>query len=83
MSDECLFLKISEQIIDNITFWSINRTLTPIFVSLSLQESFDPTMQLHLVHRAPCTIPPYISKNQSTLGDLLLGFLKYYATEFE
>ncbi|XP_034296947.1 poly(A) RNA polymerase GLD2 isoform X1 [Pantherophis guttatus] len=47
------------------------------------KESFDPTMQLHLVHRAPCTIPPYISKNQSTLGDLLLGFLKYYATEFD
>lgn len=53
------------------------------FVSLLLQESFDPTMQLHLVPQAPCTIPPYLSKNESTLGDLLLGFLKYYATEFE
>uniref|UniRef100_A0A8C5WRB7 polynucleotide adenylyltransferase n=1 Tax=Laticauda laticaudata TaxID=8630 RepID=A0A8C5WRB7_LATLA len=57
----------------------------PILPSLqkNYPESFDPTMQLHLVHRAPCTIPPYISKNQSTLGDLLLGFLKYYATEFD
>ncbi|KAG8131024.1 putative Poly(A) RNA polymerase GLD2 protein [Naja naja] len=57
----------------------------PILPSLqkTYPESFDSTMQLHLVHRAPCTIPPYISKNQSTLGDLLLGFLKYYATEFD
>ncbi|XP_070599341.1 poly(A) RNA polymerase GLD2 isoform X2 [Erythrolamprus reginae] len=57
----------------------------PILPSLqkNYPGSFDPTMQLHLVHRAPCTIPPYVSKNQSTLGDLLLGFLKYYATEFD
>ncbi|KAH0627993.1 hypothetical protein JD844_008632 [Phrynosoma platyrhinos] len=57
----------------------------PILPSLqkNYPESFDPTMQLHLVHQAPCTIPPYISKNKATLGDLLLGFLKYYATEFD
>ncbi|NXG30357.1 GLD2 polymerase, partial [Dromaius novaehollandiae] len=46
-------------------------------------DSFDPTMQLHLVHQAPCTIPPYLSKNGSSLGDLLIGFFKYYATEFD
>ncbi|NXK06476.1 GLD2 polymerase, partial [Herpetotheres cachinnans] len=46
-------------------------------------ESFDPAMQLHLVHQAPRTIPPYISKNVSSLGDLLIGFFKYYATEFD
>ncbi|KAM9590500.1 poly(A) RNA polymerase GLD2-like [Morphnus guianensis] len=45
-------------------------------------ESFNPTMQLHLVHQAPCTIPHYLSKNGSSLGDLLIGFLKY-ATEFD
>ncbi|XP_053156644.1 poly(A) RNA polymerase GLD2 isoform X2 [Hemicordylus capensis] len=57
----------------------------PILPSLqkNYPESFDPSMQLHLVHQAPCTIPPYLSKNESTLGDLLLGFLKYYATEFD
>ncbi|XP_060091847.1 poly(A) RNA polymerase GLD2 isoform X1 [Heteronotia binoei] len=57
----------------------------PILPSLqkNYPESFDPTMQLHLVHQAPCTIPPYLSKNESTLGDLLLGFLEYYATEFD
>ncbi|NWY46225.1 GLD2 polymerase, partial [Sylvia atricapilla] len=48
-----------------------------------LHECFDPTMQLNLVHLAPCTIPPYISKNGSSLGDLLIGFFKYYATEFD
>uniref|UniRef100_A0A3Q1M5P7 polynucleotide adenylyltransferase n=3 Tax=Bos TaxID=9903 RepID=A0A3Q1M5P7_BOVIN len=46
-------------------------------------ESFSPSIQLHLVHQAPCNVPPYLSKNESNLGDLLLGFLKYYATEFD
>ncbi|NWV40750.1 GLD2 polymerase, partial [Grantiella picta] len=46
-------------------------------------ECFDSTMQLHLVHQAPRTIPPYISKNESSLGDLVIGFFKYYATEFD
>ncbi|NXM29637.1 GLD2 polymerase, partial [Oxyruncus cristatus] len=57
----------------------------PILPSLqkNYPECFDPTMQLHLVHQAPCTIPPYISKNGSSLGDLLVGFFKYYATEFD
>ncbi|NXA32369.1 GLD2 polymerase, partial [Eudromia elegans] len=57
----------------------------PILPSLqkNYPDSFDPTMQLHLVHQAPCSIPPYLSKNGSSLGDLLIGFLKYYATEFD
>ncbi|KAM6289390.1 poly(A) RNA polymerase GLD2 [Aegotheles albertisi] len=57
----------------------------PILPSLQKKypESFDPTMQLNLVHQAPCTIPPYLSKNGSSLGDLLIGFFKYYATEFD
>ncbi|XP_043832495.1 poly(A) RNA polymerase GLD2 isoform X3 [Dromiciops gliroides] len=57
----------------------------PILPSLqkNYPESFNPSMQLHLVHHAPHTIPPYLSKNRSALGDLLLGFLKYYATEFD
>ncbi|NXN31824.1 GLD2 polymerase, partial [Nycticryphes semicollaris] len=57
----------------------------PILPSLQkiYPESFDPTMQLHLVHRVPRTIPPYLSKNGSSLGDLLIGFFKYYATEFD
>ncbi|XP_020854058.1 poly(A) RNA polymerase GLD2 isoform X3 [Phascolarctos cinereus] len=57
----------------------------PILPSLqkNYPESFSSSMQLHLVHQAPYTIPPYLSKNGSALGDLLLGFLKYYATEFD
>ncbi|XP_056680792.1 poly(A) RNA polymerase GLD2 isoform X3 [Monodelphis domestica] len=57
----------------------------PILPSLqkNYPDSFSPSMQLHLVHQAPCSIPPYLSKNGSALGDLLLGFLKYYATEFD
>ncbi|NXF87437.1 GLD2 polymerase, partial [Eubucco bourcierii] len=52
-------------------------------LSTILKESFDPAMQLNLVHRTPHTIPPYISMNGSSLGDLLIGFFKYYATEFD
>lgn len=50
---------------------------------LFCQELFDPAMQLHVIHQVPCTIPPYLSKNESSLGDLLLGFFKYYAMEFD
>lgn len=45
-------------------------------------ECFSPVMDIHLVPDGPKNIPPFISKNQSSLGDLLLGFLKYYATVF-
>ncbi|NXS57746.1 GLD2 polymerase, partial [Brachypteracias leptosomus] len=55
----------------------------PILPSLqkTYPESFDPAVQLHLVHKV--TVPPYVSKNESSLGDLLIGFFKYYATEFD
>ncbi|KAM8961854.1 poly(A) RNA polymerase GLD2 [Pelodytes ibericus] len=46
-------------------------------------ECFNPTMQLHLVHHAPRNLPHYLSKNGATLGELLVGFLKYFAVEFE
>ncbi|XP_039614311.1 poly(A) RNA polymerase GLD2 isoform X2 [Polypterus senegalus] len=57
----------------------------PVIPSLQKEypESFNPTMQLHLVHEGPSNIPPYISKNGSTLGELFQGFLKYYATVFK
>ncbi|NWY23326.1 GLD2 polymerase, partial [Pheucticus melanocephalus] len=57
----------------------------PILPSLqkNYPECFDPTMQLNFVHQAPRTIPHYVSKNGSSLGDLLIGFFKYYATEFD
>ncbi|XP_036454800.1 LOW QUALITY PROTEIN: poly(A) RNA polymerase GLD2 [Colossoma macropomum] len=45
-------------------------------------ECFSPVMDIHLVPDGPKNIPSFVSKNQSSLGDLLLGFLKYYATVF-
>ncbi|KAJ1209422.1 hypothetical protein NDU88_004800 [Pleurodeles waltl] len=57
----------------------------PILPSLQRKypECFAPTMQLNLVPQAPSHIPPYFSKNGSSLGDLFVGFLKYFATEFD
>ncbi|KAM4050438.1 poly(A) RNA polymerase GLD2 [Anomaloglossus baeobatrachus] len=57
----------------------------PILPSLQKKypECFNPAMQLHLVHHAPRNIPQYVSKNTSSLGDLLIGFLKYFAIEFD
>ncbi|NXK77401.1 GLD2 polymerase, partial [Amazona guildingii] len=57
----------------------------PVLPSLqkNYPESFDPTVQLHHIHEAARAIPPYSSKNGSSLGELLIGFFKYYATEFD
>ncbi|XP_044132056.1 poly(A) RNA polymerase GLD2 isoform X1 [Bufo gargarizans] len=57
----------------------------PVLPSLqkNYPECFNPAMQLHLVHLAPRNIPLYASKNESSLGDLLVGFLKYFAIEFD
>lgn len=56
----------------------------PVLPSLQRDypESFNPLMDLDMVPEGPKHIPPYISRNKSSLGELLLGFLKYYATEF-
>ncbi|CAB1321465.1 unnamed protein product, partial [Coregonus sp. 'balchen'] len=45
-------------------------------------DSFRPSMDIHLVPEGPRDIPPYSSSNQASLGELLLGFLKYYASVF-
>lgn len=49
---------------------------------IDLQECFNPSMDIDMVPEGPKHIPPYISRNQSSLEELLLGFLKYYATDF-
>ncbi|XP_071755805.2 poly(A) RNA polymerase GLD2 [Centroberyx gerrardi] len=56
----------------------------PVLPSLQKDypECFNPSMEIDMVPEGPRHIPPYISPNQSSLGDLLLGFLKYYATVF-
>ncbi|XP_064163700.1 poly(A) RNA polymerase GLD2 [Anguilla rostrata] len=45
-------------------------------------ECFNPSMDIHLVPEGPKDIPCFTSRNQSTLGELLLGFLKYYGSVF-
>ncbi|XP_055487641.1 poly(A) RNA polymerase GLD2 isoform X3 [Leucoraja erinacea] len=57
----------------------------PVVPSLQKEypECFEPTMQLQFVHRRGSNISPYSSLNNSNLGDLLVGFLRYYATEFD
>ncbi|OBS63809.1 hypothetical protein A6R68_07652 [Neotoma lepida] len=42
-------------------------------------ESFSTSIHLHLVNN----VPPYLTKKESSLGDLLLGFFKYYGIELE
>ncbi|XP_056314480.1 poly(A) RNA polymerase GLD2 [Danio aesculapii] len=44
---------------------------------------FDPRMDIHLVPNGPSDIPAFVSRNKSSLGDLFLGFLRYYATVFK
>ncbi|XP_067885559.1 poly(A) RNA polymerase GLD2 isoform X4 [Heterodontus francisci] len=57
----------------------------PVIPSLQKEhpECFEPTMQLQFVHRRGSNVSPYLSLNSSNLGDLLVGFLRYYATEFD
>ncbi|XP_078071105.1 poly(A) RNA polymerase GLD2 [Mustelus asterias] len=57
----------------------------PVIPSLQKEhpECFEPTMQLQFVHRRGNNISPYLSLNSSNLADLLVGFLRYYATEFD
>uniref|UniRef100_A0A3B5JY32 polynucleotide adenylyltransferase n=1 Tax=Takifugu rubripes TaxID=31033 RepID=A0A3B5JY32_TAKRU len=49
---------------------------------LNIQECFNPFVDVDLVPEGPKRIPPYISRNQAPLGELLLGFLEYYAIHF-
>ncbi|XP_033978270.1 poly(A) RNA polymerase GLD2 [Trematomus bernacchii] len=56
----------------------------PVLPSLQMDypDSFLPLMDIDMVPEGPKRVPPYISSNQSSLGELLLGFLGYYATVF-
>ncbi|XP_023269233.1 poly(A) RNA polymerase GLD2 [Seriola lalandi dorsalis] len=56
----------------------------PVLPSLQRDypECFNPFMDIDMVPDGPKHIPPYVSRNQSSLGELLLGFLKYYSTSF-
>ncbi|XP_035849732.1 poly(A) RNA polymerase GLD2 isoform X2 [Sander lucioperca] len=56
----------------------------PVLPSLQRDypECFYAFLDIDVVPEGPKRVPPYISTNQSSLGELLLGFLKYYATDF-
>lgn len=56
----------------------------PVLPSLQRDypDCFYPLMDIDMVPEGPKHVPPYISRNQSSLGELLLGFLRYYATNF-
>ncbi|KAM7017882.1 poly(A) RNA polymerase GLD2 [Tautogolabrus adspersus] len=56
----------------------------PVLPSLQrdFPESFNPFMDIDMVPEGPKHVPPYSSTNQSSLGELFLGFLKYYSTGF-
>nr|XP_057927996.1 poly(A) RNA polymerase GLD2 [Doryrhamphus excisus]XP_057927997.1 poly(A) RNA polymerase GLD2 [Doryrhamphus excisus] len=56
----------------------------PVLPSLQKDypECFDPSLEIDMIPERAQDIPPYNSQNNSSLGTLLLGFLKYYATEF-
>ncbi|XP_059194188.1 poly(A) RNA polymerase GLD2 [Centropristis striata] len=56
----------------------------PVLPSLQKDypDCFYPFLEIDAVPEGPKHIPPYVSRNQSSLGDLLLGFLKYYAQDF-
>ncbi|XP_077418389.1 poly(A) RNA polymerase GLD2 isoform X2 [Vanacampus margaritifer] len=56
----------------------------PVLPSLQMDfpERFDPFLEIDMIPEGAQNIPHYNSQNQSSLGTLLLGFLRYYATEF-
>ncbi|XP_019722530.1 poly(A) RNA polymerase GLD2 isoform X2 [Hippocampus comes] len=56
----------------------------PVIPSLQMDfpECFDPSLEIDMIPEAAQNIPRYHSRNQSSLGTLLLGFLGYYATQF-
>ncbi|XP_041643609.1 poly(A) RNA polymerase GLD2 [Cheilinus undulatus] len=56
----------------------------PVLPSLQRDypECFNPFMDIDMVPEGPRHVPPYVSRNQSSLGQLFLGFLKYYTTSF-
>ncbi|XP_062307562.1 poly(A) RNA polymerase GLD2 [Osmerus eperlanus] len=56
----------------------------PVVPSLQQQfpECFSVTMDIHMVPDGPRHIPAFSSTNTLSLGELLLGFLKYYTCSF-
>ncbi|KAK7933571.1 hypothetical protein WMY93_004467 [Mugilogobius chulae] len=56
----------------------------PVLPSLQRDHPscFHPSLDLDMIPNGSQSVPSYKSKNKSSLGDLFLGFLKYYASTF-
>lgn len=56
----------------------------PVIPSLQRDHPtyFDPALDLDSVPAASLCVPRYKSQNKSSLGELFVGFLEYYATKF-
>lgn len=56
----------------------------PVIPSLQRDHPpfFDPSLDLNMLPDASHCVPRYMSKNKSSLGELFLGFLEYYALNF-
>uniref|UniRef100_A0A8C6PIX5 polynucleotide adenylyltransferase n=2 Tax=Nothobranchius TaxID=28779 RepID=A0A8C6PIX5_NOTFU len=56
----------------------------PVLPSLQRDhpDCFDPLMEIDSVPESSSYVPSYSSRNESSLGELFLGFLRYYSTQF-
>uniref|UniRef100_A0A1A8NBL1 polynucleotide adenylyltransferase n=1 Tax=Nothobranchius rachovii TaxID=451742 RepID=A0A1A8NBL1_9TELE len=56
----------------------------PVLPSLQRDhpDYFDPLMEIDSVPESSSSVPSYCSRNKSSLGELFLGFLRYYTTQF-
>uniref|UniRef100_A0A1A8ESK6 polynucleotide adenylyltransferase n=1 Tax=Nothobranchius korthausae TaxID=1143690 RepID=A0A1A8ESK6_9TELE len=56
----------------------------PVLPSLQRDhpDCFDPLMEIDSVPESSSYVPSYSSRNESSLGELFLGFLQYYSTQF-
>lgn len=52
-------------------------------LQMDYPECFHPSLDIQQLPSGSSNIPRFISKNQASLGELFLGFLKYYATYFK
>lgn len=65
-----------------VQFYSYKLVQDIVLLFHSLQHKFNANFDIRLLTLKE-KLPPYTSPNQKSLGDLFIGFLRYYATKFE